>query len=155
MRIELKKPDCELSNEGVETLLMYPWPGNVRELQNVIRRAALLAENQIGPAELLRAGISSFSHSNFPQKLNSNSEANSEANGSLATNLHSEPALNPTDQRSFKDLVHDRVLEVEREILAQALKAASGNMKGAARFLQMDYKSIRTKIKFHHLTSLD
>ncbi len=147
VRTELKKPDCELTQEGVETLLAYPWPGNVRELQNLIRRAALLAENQIGPAELIRAGISSVSPSP--------SEANSEASDSLAANLHSEPALNPTDQRSFKDLVHDRVLEVEREILAQALKAASGNMKGAARFLQMDYKSIRTKIKFHHLTSLD
>ena len=147
VRTELKKPDCELTQEGVETLLAYPWPGNVRELQNLIRRAALLAENQIGPAELIRAGISSVSYSP--------SESNSEASGSSAPHLNSEPALNPADQRSFKDLVHDRVLEVEREILAQALKAASGNMKGAARFLQMDYKSIRTKIKFHHLTSLD
>lgn len=39
------KSDLRLSEGDVRRLMNYNWPGNVRELQNVIERAAILAQN--------------------------------------------------------------------------------------------------------------
>ena len=39
------KSDLRLSEGDVRRLTQYNWPGNVRELQNVIERAAILAQN--------------------------------------------------------------------------------------------------------------
>jgi formate hydrogenlyase transcriptional activator len=36
-----------LSRESLEALMAYDWPGNVRELENVIERAAILAEGPV------------------------------------------------------------------------------------------------------------
>jgi DNA-binding NtrC family response regulator len=41
----------ELSREAQRALLRHNWPGNVRELKNAVRRAAMLAKNQIINAE--------------------------------------------------------------------------------------------------------
>lgn len=40
----LRLPPTRLSKANIEALLAYPWPGNVRELENVIERAAILAQ---------------------------------------------------------------------------------------------------------------
>lgn len=53
---ELGKPGLRLTQGALEKLLYYDWPGNVRELQNVIQRAAVLAEDMIEPAHLLIEG---------------------------------------------------------------------------------------------------
>ncbi len=43
---ELGKPALRLEEGAVEQLCRYHWPGNVRELENVLERAAVLAEGQ-------------------------------------------------------------------------------------------------------------
>lgn len=40
----LRLSSARLSNSNIETLKSYPWPGNVRELENVVERAAILAQ---------------------------------------------------------------------------------------------------------------
>lgn len=40
----LRLPAARLSKANIEALLAYSWPGNVRELENVIERAAILAQ---------------------------------------------------------------------------------------------------------------
>jgi transcriptional regulator with GAF, ATPase, and Fis domain len=35
-----------ISDQAIETLKNYPWAGNVRELENVVRRAAILAQSE-------------------------------------------------------------------------------------------------------------
>ena len=40
----LRLPETRLSKANMDALLAYDWPGNVRELQNVIERAAILAQ---------------------------------------------------------------------------------------------------------------
>ena len=39
------KPGLRIRPEVIERLMCYDWPGNVRELRNVVRHAALLAED--------------------------------------------------------------------------------------------------------------
>jgi DNA-binding NtrC family response regulator len=40
----LRLPAARLTKGNIDTLQSYDWPGNVRELQNVIERAAILAQ---------------------------------------------------------------------------------------------------------------
>ena len=54
----LRLPPARLSKANIEALSQYDWPGNVRELENVIERAAILAQGrklqfefQSGPAQ--------------------------------------------------------------------------------------------------------
>lgn len=49
LKKRLGKPKLELTPEVEAALQAYPWPGNVRELENVLERAAHLAE---GPIQL-------------------------------------------------------------------------------------------------------
>ena len=41
---ERRKPDLQISEDGMALLTQYQWPGNVRELENVLERAVVLAE---------------------------------------------------------------------------------------------------------------
>jgi two-component system response regulator AtoC len=44
---ENRRPVLGISPEARELLIGYPWPGNVRELENVIERAATLANRNV------------------------------------------------------------------------------------------------------------
>lgn len=127
---ELQKEACEITAGAIETLRAHSWPGNVRELQNVIRRAVLIAENHVSPEELTAAGL--------------RVSAAWSGDGSTGSGA-----------RTFKELVRNCTLNAEREVLSQALKETRGNMKQAARALRMDYKTIRSKIKFHKLNPFE
>jgi DNA-binding NtrC family response regulator len=61
-RRELKRELRGLTPEVLACLRRYPWPGNIRELENVIERAAVLAEGpdvtpRDLPAEIREAGL--------------------------------------------------------------------------------------------------
>jgi DNA-binding NtrC family response regulator len=44
-------------------------------------------------------------------------------------------------------MLQERILGIEREILTKTLKQTGGNKAKAARLLQIDYKTIHTKVK--------
>jgi DNA-binding NtrC family response regulator len=53
LRERLKLPRFVLDSRCLDALQAYDWPGNVRELENVLERAAILAEDgRVGPAQL-------------------------------------------------------------------------------------------------------
>ena len=45
--MELRRPVRRISDPAMQTLLRHDWPGNVRELKNVIRKAALVATDEV------------------------------------------------------------------------------------------------------------
>jgi transcriptional regulator with GAF, ATPase, and Fis domain len=47
----------------------------------------------------------------------------------------------------LKEILRHNVIAIEREVLIQALKHTGGNKAKAARLLQIDYKTIHTKVK--------
>ncbi len=47
LALKLGKPLEAVSKKGMELLMGYGWPGNIRELQNVMERAAILAQRPI------------------------------------------------------------------------------------------------------------
>jgi DNA-binding NtrC family response regulator len=120
---ELKKQLCGVSEAVQQTLLAHAWPGNVRELRNVIRRAVLLANRFVCPEHLHIEGIAAADLSAFAAE---EMEAG---------------------QISLKDMVRQSTGQREREILIRTLRQAGGNQAKAARMLQVDYKTVRTKTK--------
>jgi DNA-binding NtrC family response regulator len=122
--IELGKQVQGCSDSALESLMTYAWPGNVRQLRSVIRRAVLLADETIDPEHLdLKDGCSP---------------------GAPAD---SNPAPDGCQKLSLKQIVQRNILEVERTVLIQTLNQTGGNKAKAARLLQIDYKTIHTKIK--------
>ena len=44
--------DKQFNSEALDKLRRHTWPGNVRELKNVVHRAFILADDEIGPEEV-------------------------------------------------------------------------------------------------------
>ena len=122
---ELKKDVQGFSEEALDALLGYRWPGNVRELRNIIRRAVLMADTLVERQHLaMPAG--------GPPK---------------STFLFPEIAEDIEKRMSLRQIVRRTVTEVERKVLVQTLSRTGGNKAKAARLLQIDYKTIHTKVK--------
>jgi DNA-binding NtrC family response regulator len=121
---ELSKNIKGFSGGALEVLLDYKWPGNVRQLRSTMRRAVLLADDLV-------------------------TEEHLDVRRESVPGLGLIPKVEgiPWGELSLKDIVRRSTMEVEREVLAQALKYAGGNKAKAARMLQVDYKTLHTKLK--------
>jgi two-component system nitrogen regulation response regulator GlnG len=128
--IELGKEFLHFSIAAKETLLSYPWPGNVRELRAIIRRAALISEQEVGLAEL---GLPLKAESLF----------------TLPTEKHYVDYLQNFcyEGKSLKAVTQITVNEIERVIIQETLKKTGNNKAEAARILEIDYKTLHSKLK--------
>jgi len=124
---ELKKKPLRLSSPAVQLLQNYEWPGNVRELRNVIRRAVLLTDSdQIRPEHLT-------------------------AINTAAAQLIPPVRIDMMPQMPLKEMMRSFTREIEQKIIEQAIEKAQGNKSKAAKLLQIDYKTMLTKIKEYKL----
>ena len=114
---ELETPACLLPEESVETLKAHPWPGNLRELKNVIKNAVLQSD---GPE--LRQEFIQFTPS-------TNCEKDERTRARLT--------LTP---------LKEAVTAVEKRLILKALETTKGNKTQAASLLQIDFKTLRSKI---------
>ena len=122
---ELNKNIKGFSESAIEALMGFNWPGNVRELRSTIRQSVLLADEVVTEKHLdIRKRL--------PETLKS---------------LHSGVKYMPSAETSLKEIVRQNTVVLEREILRQTLKRTGGNKAKAARLLQIDYKTIHTKLK--------
>jgi DNA-binding NtrC family response regulator len=119
---ELNKSVAGFTRAAMETLLAYTWPGNVRQLRSTIRRAALLADEVIAE-EHLNLGDQSC-----------------QASRTL-------PPSPSWRQLPLKEIVRRTTIAVEREVLIQVLSVTRGNKAKASRLLQIDYKTMQSKVK--------
>ena len=117
---ELSKQVRGFTDGALEAILAYDWPGNVRQLRSVIRRAVLMAEDQVTAQHL-----------------------------ALLPAPVSRPAMDDAELNSLplREIVRRHTLSVEREVIAHALRSARGNKAEAARRLQVDYKTMHSKLK--------
>ncbi|MBU1743603.1 MAG: sigma-54-dependent Fis family transcriptional regulator, partial [Proteobacteria bacterium] len=105
-------------------LMSYDWPGNVRQLRSVIRRATLVARDEITEKDL------SIKRAELPGLA-------------FSPKVHGTPWKNA----SLGEIVQQSVLAVEKEVLNEVLRFTGGNKARAARLLQVDYKTVHTKVK--------
>ncbi len=122
--MELNKQIKGFSGSALNVLFNYNWPGNVRQLRSIIRRAALLADDMITERqlELKRVDVPGMA---FTPKVQGT----------------------PWKNLSLKEILHQSITAVEREVLSEVLKTTGGNKAKAARYLQIDYKTIHEKVK--------
>jgi len=119
---EFHRPCQHLAPESIGCLESYPWPGNVRELRNVIERVVLLEDaGEIVPAQL-------------PVEVQLGGSAavgESERGGTIAAF--------PTEGVDLEEL--------ERTLIAQALRSAGGNKTRAARLLRLTRDTLRYRLE--------
>jgi two-component system nitrogen regulation response regulator GlnG len=123
---ELAKGVAGLSGRAVEQLLAFHWPGNVRQLRSTMRRAVLLADTVIDVEHL---GLSEE-----PRQRR-------------------EPwaCVGAESGIPLRHLVSRATVTVERAALLQALKKTGWNKSWAARLLQIDNKTMHSKLKRYGL----
>lgn len=112
------------SESAMKSLLAYRWPGNVRQLRSTIRRAVLLAEDIV-------------------------TENHLDMHGVPGPGLPVAPQIEgvPWGDLSLKEIVRRNNIALERGVLTKVLQYTGGNKAKAARILNIDYKTIHTKIK--------
>ncbi len=126
--IELSKSIKGFSPSAIEAMLAYRWPGNVRQLRSVARRAVLMAEDIITEEHL---GLRPKRPEIF---------AEDEVAGATT------PGLGWGD-RPLREIVRGNTVHVERMAILHALRRTGGNKAKAARLLQVDYKTLHSKVK--------
>ena len=153
---ELAKQVKGLSVNAWAILQRYDWPGNARELRNQLRRAVLLcdaADGLIGP-EL----ISTLDQRSRP--LQPFEPEKRKAVWLENTDQKTCPLCDPAGLLAMgtdlpmKDAVAQITAQVERAMLVRTLALTQGNKAQAARLLQIDYKTIHSKLKAYEISSV-
>lgn len=121
---ELNKRVKGFSDSALQVLFEQRWPGNVRQLRATIRRAVLQAEDLIRPEHLVSDSSNPTPVADVPPGQDSQ-----------------------WDGLSLKEIMHRSTVELERRVLQWVLRKTKGNKAEAARLLQIDYKTIHSKLK--------
>jgi two-component system nitrogen regulation response regulator GlnG len=127
--IELSKSIKGFSPPAVEMMLAYDWPGNVRQLRSAVRRAVLMAEEVVTEEHL---GLKS------------------KACDILAEDdlvVHASARVRLSGDLALREIVRTSTVHVERVAITHALRKTGGNKSKAARLLQVDYKTLHSKVK--------
>lgn len=147
------------SKEAMDLLLAHNWPGNVRELQNVIERAAILAEdNQPIPAAGL--GLPAFGTGRIlvpivPPPAAMPTPAPAPAASTPAAGV---PSEEPSGEHStlLDAATSGNILpleEVEKLCILDALKKTNGNRTQAASMLKISIRTLRNKLTQYKIES--
>ncbi len=116
-------PSLSFDAEALDALGAHDWPGNTRELKEVVRRAARLSEDVIGPT-VVRSVIGRP----LPR---------------TRTRRRKAPVV--------RIAVGDSLADVERRLISKTLEFARGNKKKTAELLKLSLKTIYNKIKEYGL----
>ena len=127
--IELSKQVKGIARCALESMLAYDWPGNVRQLRSVIRRGVLLAEDSVTAQHLAlnRPPV-------MPPPIELADEADQESG-------------------SLREIVKRHTASIERGIIARTLRQMGGNKTQTARLLQIDFKTLHSKLKEYGIES--
>ncbi|MEO1616284.1 MAG: sigma-54 dependent transcriptional regulator [Planctomycetota bacterium] len=136
---------AHIGSETMEMLQNYHWPGNVRELQNYIERAVVMADTDELRVELLPECVTS----GLPIPA---SELEGERPVDFSTLSKSVVQLGLKEAGKGSTDVHRSVVDqIERELIAQVLKACGGVQTKAASRLGMNRNTLHKKIKDYKL----
>jgi DNA-binding NtrC family response regulator len=113
-----KKAITALSTDTLKVLSSYSWPGNIRELKNVIERCVVLEDEQSIYQQYL---TQEKGRQQFVERPKANRLILTEKGLSLE--------------------------ELEKDLIAQALRLTDGNQAKAARLLGLSYDTLRYQVK--------
>jgi DNA-binding NtrC family response regulator len=129
---ELNKTINGFSPKSLDKMLAYSWPGNVSQLRGVVRRAVLFADEFVTTDYL-------------------DLELDAERRARAAMTVAEIDEADIEQGVPLKDHVRKHTAHIERQILLETLKRTGWNKAKAARILQIDYKTMQTKVKEYKL----
>lgn len=131
-----------LDKSAQDWLRQYPWPGNVRELENLMRRLAALARDDVITAGAIEVELK---ESISEPDLYATPQAGQGLGESVEQHLARYFATFGQDLPP--DGLYDRIVqEVERPLLLMSLAATRGNQIRAARLLGLNRNTLRKKL---------
>ncbi|MGB3721352.1 MAG: helix-turn-helix domain-containing protein, partial [Pacificimonas sp.] len=137
-------PQKSLSASAIERLAAHGWPGNVRELQNIVRRMAALAREDVVGAAAVAQAMNGSRGVALPKA--------SAAEGlSLAVEMEAARLV----ARGGTDLYEAIMSEVEPPMLRAALAATGGNQIKAAALLGINRNTLRTRLEQRGIDAVD
>ena len=113
-----------LTASALRRLEAHDWPGNVRELYNTLRRAYIMAKDEVEPRHLM-----------LPDS------------GDFAATAAAEPA--PAVDGALPVRTGMTVAEAERILIEATLTETKGNKKEAARILGISLKTLYTRLQVY------
>lgn len=119
---DFNKSVSDFTPEASAKLLSYSWPGNIRELRNAIERAMIFTESDKIDSDVLQLGTLTLSDGREQSPTSFNI---------------------PPEGISFVDL--------EKNILQQALDLSNGNQSRAAQLLQLSRDTFRYRLEKYDL----
>ena len=129
-----------LAADALAHLTQADFPGNVRQLENVLARAAALADNdeiEIDDLEIM-ASASTVTHT---------AELNPDTSGNLNTPVASSGNQNMTSLDAVGGDLEGHIDSIEREILQNAMTEYRWNKTAAAKALGVSFRSLRYRLK--------
>ena len=136
---ELGVANLAISAEASAFLAEQPWPGNVRELENGVRKAMLLARGYAISLDDVRNALQK------PELLVSATHQ--------SINSYVGEVLRAAEHGEITDARDVIMQTVERELYAQAIKQARGNLTKAAKWLGVSRVTMREKLSAFGLRS--
>jgi len=119
--VETAPKPAEISSSALQLLMGFQWPGNVRELKNIIERAAVMAEEGVIEPQHLPSQIS----------------------GGLVGQ-----AMQEVPEQASLD---DRLAEIEKRFIIDALTRADGVQVKAAQILGIKERSLWHRVKKYNI----
>jgi len=130
-----------IEREAMQAMQDYHWPGNVRELQNYVERAVVMAEGDEMTVQLLPDIVLGGT----PERATGGTETDLD---SLARQVVLEGLAKVDDEEDLYSRIVDRV---ERELIAQVMKACDNVQTQAAAQLGINRNTLHKKLKQHRL----
>jgi two-component system, NtrC family, nitrogen regulation response regulator GlnG len=139
-------PHKRLAVSAEDRLQTYDWPGNVRELENLMRRLAVLARDELITPDLIDQQIAQSATqtaSLTPRPIADNSDDSL----SLMVQQHLETYFDRFGNDLPPDGLYQRIVNaVERPLVRQVMMSAAGNQIKAARVLGVNRNTLRKKL---------
>jgi DNA-binding NtrC family response regulator len=130
-----------IEREAMQAMQDYHWPGNVRELQNYVERAVVMAEGDEMTVHLLPDIVLGGT----PEQATGGTETDLD---SLARQVVLEGLAKVDEEEDLYSRIVDRV---ERELIAQVMKACDNVQTQAAAQLGINRNTLHKKLKQHRL----
>jgi len=140
-------PPIFLTPEAQQELMQRFWPGNIRELSNLVERLSICFPGQaINVGQLPQVSVlqkaqeaaQATQYATQPASLNNNTN-------NTGVELNEQLAL--ADEMNLQE----RLRDIEKEYIAQALKRSEGNITHAAKLLGLGRTTLIEKIKKHQM----
>ncbi len=162
------RPPVTFTDDFMQALQDYPWPGNVRELSNLVDRFSTLFESQLLALRtitpnLLPRGLAAIQAERCPQPLAGDLQAAVLSAHNAMVDAMDDASAETEDDDQVEDIImlaqgamptlpaggvslKDRLAEIERDLISQALTRTDGNVSQTARLLSLQRTTLIEKI---------